>query len=135
MIRKDEIEKKLREKGVKPTPQRVQIAELFLSAPCHMSAEQILTSLLKAGERISKATVYNTLNLFSRKGIIREVAVDPSRLMYDSTTHFHHHFYNVDTGQLTDIDAEDLEILGLPPLPEGTETQSVELIVRLRNKR
>lgn len=134
MTDKQAIAGRLRRRGVNPTPQRVEIATLLLDSPCHMSADQILTALREAGRAVSKATVYNTLNLFSRQGIIREVAVDPARLMYDSTTDFHHHFYNADTGELIDIDPASLEIRGLPDLPEGTETQSIELIVRLRNK-
>ena len=129
------VEKKLLSHGVKVTPQRIEIGNLLLSTPCHMSAEQILTRLHESGTRVSKATVYNTLNLFSRKGIIREVAVDPSHLVYDSTVDRHHHFYNVDTGELTDIDTNKLQINGLPDLPAGTRAESVELIIRLRSKK
>ncbi len=100
-----------------------------------MSADQILNALRAAGSRVSKATVYNTLNLFSEKGIVREVAVDPKHLVYDSTTTRHHHFFNVDTGELVDIESAGLEIRGLPDLPDGTTAESVELIVRVRNAR
>ncbi len=63
------------------------------------------------------------------------MAVDPSRLVYDSTTEPHHHFYNIDTGELTDIGQSEIEVRHLPELPPGTEAQEVEVIVRLRNKR
>jgi Fur family iron response transcriptional regulator len=129
-----QVEEKLREHGVKATPQRIEIGALLLAKPCHMSADQLLSSLKAQGSRVSKATVYNTLHLFSQQGIVREVALDPSRLVYDSTTSFHHHFYNVDTGELTDIDTEGLAITGLPELPPGTLTESVELIIRVRSK-
>jgi Fur family iron response transcriptional regulator len=128
------IAEQLKDKGVKPTPQRVEIAAVLLEKPCHLSAEQILCRLNESGRRISKATVYNTLKLLTEQGIIRQVAVDRSRLFYDSTTDFHHHFYNADTGELVDIDADNLKINGLPPLPDGTQAESIELIVRLRNK-
>ncbi|MFW2405206.1 MAG: Fur family transcriptional regulator [Gammaproteobacteria bacterium] len=128
------VEKRLRDHGVNPTPQRVEIAGLLLTRPRHMSADQILGDLRAAGSKISKATVYNTLNLFSEKGIVREVAIDPKRLVYDSTVNVHHHFFNVDTGELTDIDSESLEIKGLPKLPDGTVAESVELIVRVRDR-
>jgi Fur family iron response transcriptional regulator len=128
------IEQKLLSHGVKVTPQRIEIGKLLLSTPCHMSAEQILTCLRDSGTPVSKATVYNTLKLFSRKGIVRAVAVDPSHLVYDSTVDRHHHFYNVDTGELTDIDATELKINGLPDLPTGTRAESVELIIRLRSE-
>lgn len=105
---------------------------LLLAGPCHVSADQILQSLRRSGSRISKATVYNTLKVFSRAGIVREVAVDPNRLVYDSTTTRHHHFLDEDTGELTDIGPAEVELLRMPRLPEGTKATSVELIIRVR---
>ncbi len=107
---------------------------LLLAGPCHVSADQLLQSLRRSGSRISKATVYNTLKAFSRAGIIQEVAVDPSRLVYDSTTTRHHHFLDEDTGELTDINPAQVELPRLPPLPEGTHATSVELIIRVRRR-
>lgn len=130
-----DVEKILNDRGVKPTPQRIEIGLLLLTRPRHMSADQIINDLRAAGSQVSKATVYNTLNLFSQKGIVREVAVDPKHLVYDSTTDVHHHFFNTDTGELIDIDSDALEIKGLPELPEGTRAESVELIVRISGSR
>ena len=130
---KREVESKLQAHGVKPTPQRIEIGQVLLAEPCHMSAEQILVALRAVGSDVSKATVYNTLKLFAASGIVREVAIDPSHLVFDSTTTPHHHFYNEDTGELVDIDMESLQIKGLPDLPQGTVTESVELIVRIRH--
>lgn len=129
-----DIEACLRAKGVKPTSQRLEIGSLLLAAPQHLSADQILSELRRRGSKISKATVYNTLNLFLQHGLAREVSVDASRQFYDSTTTHHHHFYNVDSGELIDISPEDLEFRRLPKLPAGTEAQDVEVIVRVRNK-
>jgi Fur family iron response transcriptional regulator len=106
-----------------------------LETPIHLSAEQILSTLRTNGSHISKATVYNTLNLFTRHGLAREVSVDSARQFYDSTAAPHHHFYNVDTGELVDIHLDEVEIKRLPDLPPGTEAQDIELIVRVRNKR
>jgi len=64
---------------------------------------------------------------------VREIAVDPAHLVYDSTTHPHHHFFNTDTCELTDIDSPDLRISGLPELPDGMTQESVDLIIRIRN--
>jgi Fur family iron response transcriptional regulator len=94
----------------------------------------LLGNLREAGVRVSKATVYNTLNLFSRQGLIREIAVDPARLMYDSTTRPHHHFFNVVTGELTDIEPDDLRVGRLPQLPAATVTESVEVVIRVRDR-
>ena len=134
MISKESIAERLRSKGVKPTSQRMEIGLLLLSEPKHMSADKILSELRQSGSRISKATVYNTLNLFTSHGLIREVPVDPTRQFFDSTTEPHHHFYNVDTGEIIDISQDELRFTELPDLPPGTEAQDVEVVVRVRNK-
>ncbi|MBS94478.1 MAG: transcriptional repressor [Chromatiales bacterium] len=131
---KQQVEQQLRSSGVQPTKQRMEIGILLLATPQHMSADQILGELRTAGSRVSKATVYNTLNLFACRGLVREVSVDSTRQFFDSTIHPHHHFYNIDTGKLTDIGIDELEFSQLPELPSGTEAQDVEVIVRVRNK-
>ena len=134
MTLRADVEAKLRAHKVQPTPQRVEIGMLLLAGPCHVSADQLLLILRKSGSGISKATVYNTLNLFSRAGIIREVAVNPSRLVYDSNTTHHHHFLDEDTGELSDIDPAAVKLRRLPKLPEGMEASSVEVIIRVRRR-
>ncbi|MEE4184253.1 MAG: Fur family transcriptional regulator [Gammaproteobacteria bacterium] len=130
---REAVESKLRACGVKPTSQRVEIGAVIVTGPQHMSADQILASLRASGSRVSKATVYNTLKLFTKRGLTREISIDSARQFYDSTTHHHHHFYNVDTGELTDIDPADLAFSRLPALPGGTEAQHIEVVVRVRN--
>lgn len=121
--------------GILPTPQRLNIAEILLARPQHLSAEQILDRLRQSGSNVSKATVYNTLNLFRESGLVRELSVDPERRYYDSVTQAHHHFYNVDTGEFTDIDEDRVSISELPSLPEGTESHSVEVLIKIRSRR
>ena len=120
--------------GIMPTPQRVEIAGILLERPQHLSAEHIIEKLKAAGSCVSKATVYNTLNLFSEHGLVKEVMVDPVRKFYDSTTHSHHHFYNVDSGQLSDIPDEQVLFQELPELPEGTEPESIEVLIKVRDR-
>ena len=115
------------------TPQRLEVAEIILARPQHLSAEQIFEQLRAAGSSVSKATVYNSLNLFGERGLIKERLVDPERRYYDSTTTPHHHFYNEDTGELSDISSDSIEVIGLPELPAGTVLEGAELIVRIRN--
>ena len=134
MSRSDITEKLVRH-GVSPTPQRLEVAAILFERPQHLSADQIIGRLRGGGSRVSKATVYNTLHLFSERGLVRELHVDPSRIFFDSTTHNHHHFYNADTGELSDIPASEVAIMGLPPLPEGTQQESVEVLIRVREKR
>jgi Fur family iron response transcriptional regulator len=121
--------------GIQPTPQRIEVARILLERPQHLSAEQILDKLGGAGIGVSKATVYNTLKLFGERGLVREVVVDPERKFYDSTTHTHHHFYNIDTGNLSDISCDDVRFLDLPQLPKGTEQDSIEVLIKVRDRR
>ncbi len=119
---------------ISSTQQRRQIARILFARPQHLSAEQVLEQVNAEGYRVSKATVYNTLGLFSRKGLIREVVIDPSKVFYDSNTSPHHHYYNVSTGTLSDIDATDVVLAQLPTIPEATELEGIDVIVRLRNR-
>jgi Fur family iron response transcriptional regulator len=77
--------------------------------------------------------VYNTLGLFAEKGILREVNVDPSRVFYDTNRSNHHHFYNVDSGELSDIDTGQVPVDQLPTPPQGTVLDGVDVIIRVRN--
>ena len=129
-----DIQKILRDHDVLPTSQRLEVAEALLNRPQHLSADQIIDKLHRSGSSVSKATVYNTLKLFSETGLVKEINVDATRRFYDSTTHAHHHFYHVDTGELTDIPADKINILDLPKLPPGTEQDGVEVLIRVRNK-
>ncbi len=129
---RDNLADLLRQYGINPTHQRIEIAHAIFTRGEHLSADQILGAVNDRASASSKATVYNTLNLFLEKGLIREVIVDPMRVFYDPNTAPHHHFYNVDTGELTDIEAEQIQLGGLPPLPSGMVTEGVDVIVRIR---
>lgn len=130
---RSEIRTKFEAHGILPTPQRLEVAEILLQEPQHMSADQIIEELRAKGSNVSKATVYNSLNLFGERGLVKECLVDPERRFYDSTTSPHHHFYNADTGELSDIPSDTIEVTGLPELPAGTHMEGAELIVRIRN--
>ena len=121
--------------SILPTPQRIEVAGILLERPQHLSAEQILDKLRATGSGVSKATVYNTLKLFGQRGLVKEVMVDPLRKFYDSTTHRHHHFYNVDSGEIGDIACDDVRFAELPALPAGTEQDSIEVIIKVRDIR
>jgi Fur family iron response transcriptional regulator len=120
--------------GILPTPQRLEVAKILLEKPQHLSADQIIDRLRISGSTVSKATVYNTLNLFSERGLVKECLVDPIRKFYDSTTHPHHHFYNVDTRELSDIPDSMVNFQKLPQLPDGTRRESVEVLIKVRNQ-
>jgi len=133
MNSRENIVNKLKSAGVTPTTQRVDIAQILFSRPQHLSAEQILKMVNKGHSAASKATVYNTLGLFAKKGLLREVIVDPSKVFYDSNVSRHFHFFNTDTGVLTDIPVDAIHIDKLPELPQGTESLGIEVIVRIKN--
>jgi Fur family iron response transcriptional regulator len=121
-------------RGVLPTRQRVDIAQLLLSRRQHLSADQVLYQVNEKEDRLSKATVYNTLGLLARKGLIRELTVDPERIVYDSNPSPHHHLYNIDSGELQDIASGSIDLSDLPELPPGTTMVGVDVIVRIRNQ-
>jgi len=124
---------KLQDQGINPTQQRIVIAQLLFARPQHISADQVLMSVQDSGTHVSKATVYNTLSLFAEKGLVKEVIVDPSRVFYDSNTDAHHHFYNMDSGELQDFAHSNMSIDAMPELPQGTQLDGVDVIIRVRN--
>ncbi|MCG6887784.1 MAG: transcriptional repressor [Proteobacteria bacterium] len=129
----DDLSGLLRAHDILPTQQRMMIAKVLFGQHCHVSADQLMRQVNADRDHVSKATVYNTLGLFARQGLLREIIVDPNRVYYDTNTVPHHHFYNIDTGELQDIDPEDISIRDLPVLPEGTITDGVDVIIRVRN--
>ena len=121
--------------GIRPTRQRLIIAGIMLEKPQHLSADQVMDLANRRDRWVSKATVYNTLSLFAKKGLLRAVIVDPARVFYDSNTSEHHHVYNEDDGSLADIAFKSLPRVGKPEPPPGTEVQGVDVIVRVRRAR
>ena len=132
-MNRDEISQLLQRHGLLPTTQRLDIAELMFARHQHLSADQVMAKMRANGAQVSKATVYNTLNLFREHGLLRTVETDPSRVYFDSKAERHHHFYNVDTGELTDIPAAAIELTVHAALPPGTRQQDVDVVVRVRS--
>ena len=118
---------------ISPTRQRVEIAEFLFQRPQHLSAEKILDGVTDAGNRVSRATVYNTMGLFASKGVVREVLIDRERVFYDSNTEVHQHFYNVDTGELTDAYAAD-DMVNEPELPDGMRIISTDIVYKVTSR-
>lgn len=129
-----DVAERLREAGVPVTFQRVEIARVLFSRPMHVSADQLLAKVRETTPETSRATVYNTLKLFREKKLIRELIVDPDRVFYDSNTTPHHHMYDVRTGELSDVPADALQVVGTPVLPPGVELEEIDVIVRVRSK-
>jgi len=121
--------------GIRATAPRLQIAELLLAAPQHLSAEQITEALRERGLTVSKATVYNTLNLFAANGLIRQLVVDGVRSCFDSNVQAHYHFHDEASGALTDVALPDVQFARLPDPPPGMEVAGLDLVIRLRPTR
>jgi Fur family iron response transcriptional regulator len=118
--------------GINPTHQRIQIAHVLFASKKPLSADNMMTFVNQHCAETSKVTVYNTLNLFLRKRLTREVIVDPSKVLYDPDTEPHYYIYDVIAGQLTAIDANEISLPSVPALPEGMISEGVDVIVRIR---
>jgi len=124
---------RLKQANLRPTRQRLALGKmLFTQGPRHVTAEQLPNEALEAGVRVSLATVYNALNQFTAAGLLREVVVDPTRAYFDTNTSDHHHFYFEETGELRDIEVDELGVANLPPAPEGTTVERVDVVIRVR---
>ena len=120
--------------GLRPTRQRPSLASLLVGdgQNRHVTAESLFAAAKTRGEKVSLATVYNTLRAFCDAGLMQEVTVDGSKSYFDTNTHDHPHFFWEDDGTLTDAPSDQLEILRLPDAPEGAQITSVDVVIRLR---
>ena len=125
--------RKLRSLGITPTAQRITIASLLLAKPQHLTADQVLALANAGGRLVSKATVYNTLGLFARRGLVRELAVACERTFYDTNTAPHGHYYDPETRQLSDFADDELQRRLPQKLPPDKQIDRIDVIVYLRN--
>lgn len=123
---------KLRNAGLRPTRQRIALAQLlFANGDRHVTAEALHSEALQANVAVSLATIYNTLNQFTDAGLLREVAIEGHKSYFDTNTSSHHHFYIEGEERLVDIPDDKLEVIGLPKAPPGTKVSRIDVIVRL----
>ena len=117
--------------GLRPTSQRMILSKLlFDGTRRHVTAEMLRYEVLKSQKKVSLATIYNTLHLFTKLGLLREIIVDSDCSYFDTNTTNHHHFYREDTRELIDIDESDIQIAHLPKPPEGSQITRVDMVVR-----
>ena len=129
------VREMLRRAGLRPTRQRISLAELlFARGNRHVSAEGLHEEAVSVRVPVSLATVYNTLHQFTQAGLLREIAVDGTKTYFDTNTSDHHHFFNEVDGAVTDIPAHRLTIGSTPKAPPGMEVARVDVIVRIRPK-
>lgn len=130
------VDKRVREAGLRPTRQRIALADLlFAKGDRHLSAEELHEEAVAAGVPVSLATVYNALHQFTQSGLLRILAVEGAKTYFDTNTSDHHHFYIEGENRIFDIDSGPVTVANLPEPPEGMEIANVDIVVRLRPKR
>lgn len=130
------VDKRVREAGLRPTRQRIALADLlFAKGDRHLSAEELHEEALAVGVPVSLATVYNALHQFTEAGLLRILAVEGSRTYFDTNTSDHHHFFIEGENRVFDIESGPVTVGNLPEPPEGMEIANVDVVVRLRPKR
>ena len=133
-VQDTKLEAWLNRGGLRPTRQRLALAALLVGdgEDRHVTAESLFEMAEQAGEKVSLATVYNTLRAFCDAGLMNEVVVDGSKSYFDTRLDDHPHFYWEESATLTDAPKEQLQIVNLPAPPEGTEISRVDVVIRLR---
>lgn len=130
------VDERVRGAGLRPTRQRVALAELlFAQGDRHLTAEQLHEEALAAGVPVSLATVYNSLHQFTEVGLLRILAVEGSKTYFDTNTSDHHHFFIEGENRVFDIPEAPVRVANLPAPPEGMEIVNVDIVVRLRPTR
>lgn len=129
------VDKRVRDAGLRPTRQRVALADLlFAKGDRHLSAEELHEEALSAGVPVSLATVYNALHQFTEAGLLRILAVEGAKTYFDTNTSDHHHFFIEGENKVFDIMSGPVKVTNLPEPPEGMEIVNVDIVVRLRPK-
>lgn len=126
------MQQRLRAAGIQPTLQRLAVAGSLLVRPVHMTAEQVMAAARVQLPSLSRATVYAVLQLFVRRGLLKELPVEGASVVYDSNTSPHHHLYDVETGEVADLPMAGLQVTGLPESLGGLQLEGVDVIVRVR---
>ena len=135
-MKKIDILKKLRSSGLRPTKQRVEIAKFLFEREktFHFTVESLNKLLIKKStSKIALATIYNTVHAFKAAGHLSEVEVRGNKTYFDTNVSNHHHFYDSDTSELIDIDANDVIIQKIPKAPNGKKIKNVEVFINLKN--
>ena len=129
-------QEKLRESGLRPTRQRLKICEVLFSPEktFHFTIND-LTKIIeeKLSEKISLATVYNTIHAFKKKGYLKEISINSDKSYFDTNTKTHHHFFDNSTKELTDISDDQVEKVKINTSLPGKKITSVEVLVRVEN--
>jgi Fur family transcriptional regulator, iron response regulator len=125
---------KLREIGLRPTKQRVKICEILFNREktFHFTINDIVKKISdQMNEKISLATVYNTVHAFQKKSYLKKIAINSDKTYYDTNTSVHHHFYDEETYDLIDCDENDIDSINLKKNIPGKKIKSIEVLIKV----
>ena len=128
---------KLRNSGLRPTKQRLKICEVLFDSEktFHFTINDLVKIIEKnTNEKISLATVYNTIHAFNKKGYVKEVTISNDKTYFDTNTTSHHHFYDLRTNELIDIDSEKIQLQHVPQPPKGKKINGIEVVINVREE-
>ena len=134
MLKNSEFIDKLRKSGLRPTKQRLKICEvLFMrDKTFHFTINHLAKSISeKFNDKISLATVYNTVHAFEQKGYLKEISINSDKNYFDTNTSAHHHFYDVNTNELIDCDEKDIDFINIKKVPTGKTIRSAEVLIKI----
>lgn len=132
MTRREQALKRLEAQGVQPSAQRLAVAEHVLWSEEHPSADRVWSEVKKSFPMISRATVYNTLNLFVEKGLLRELVLEEGNVVFDPKTEAHHHFIDEVSGHIHDVEWSALKVVDVDKLP-GLDVREYMVVMRGRS--
>jgi len=127
---------KLRNSGLRPTKQRLKICEVLFNTEktFHFTINELSKIIKeKVNEKISLATVYNTVHAFKKKGYLKEISINSDKSYFDTNTSVHHHFYDEDTNQLIDCDQKDIGNINIKKNVTGKKVNSIEVLIKVAN--
>ena len=128
---------KLRNSGLRPTRQRLKICEVLFASEktFHFTINDLVKIIEKnTNEKISLATVYNTIHAFNKKGYVKEVTISNDKTYFDTNTTSHHHFYDLRTNELIDIDSQKIQLKHVPQPPKGKKINGIEVVINVREE-
>ena len=134
MLSSPDYIEKLRKSGLRPTKQRIQICEVLFDTDktFHFTINDLVKLIeKKANEKISLATVYNTIHSFEKKGYLKEIAINSSQTYFDTNTSNHHHFFDEKEKQLIDLEDDDVDPIKIKKTIPGKKIKSVEVLVKV----
>ena len=127
---------KLRKSGLRPTKQRLKICEALFSTEhtFHFTINDLVKIIeAKLSEKISLATVYNTVHAFVKKGYLKEISIASDKSYFDTNTNAHHHFFDTKGNELIDIDASEIQLRNIPNAPKGKSIKNIDVIINVEN--